>query len=740
VFFPLRQQVAILAKDKFERFGILVPFEHQRTTKDSGQKENGHHNYEANDFAARCYIGNVKEVLEFLAAASDTDDDSSSNGGVWKPSTPPLPSGGWKPSTPPPPNNGGGSFAKDDDDDDGPTFRPDDDDDDGPTFRPDDDDDDGGNSGWKPTSTPNNNSAAMPWDTSGGNDNAVAGNSSMPWDATPNDENDNNESTMPWNNDTGATTSMPWDNNNDASTGNNDDPPLPWATNNKIIEDASNKKRSFQDMNGDNNSEDGNDGNNKGATFHTDTGAAAADAFYSGLTRNLATRDRSMLYHMKCFNNWVKATQIAELDPKTTMPKQALRVLDLACGKGGDLTKWTIHQRGMRNYVGIDVARGSLKDAAERARSMRKNNRLQKAVFACADLGSDVPGRKRNPRSKQMQKLLTWSIEDEAPYESGEPKFNMVRGGGIKETDRFDIVSIQFAIHYMMQTRKRARRFFHTVSQLLDVGGNLAFTTIDAMVIVDHIMNLGHNYHFEEEKDDPNFKKVVVEVGGGACRLTFEKEIVQKIIGSTSDGTKGEDDLFGLEYTFTLVEGDDHAAGMGDAVNLPEWLTPLPVLVALAKEAGLELEYAQNFHKFFQVHDDPMKYPAAHRLLNNMKVPNRMGTISDDEWSIIRLYMAVRFRKVRESSIVIDEEGGEEHEQDDNDDASGKEDAASHLEESNNSAPTRRKVELDPIKAKKMYPMAMMKAKKIAGDQWNSFSREEKEERTQIELETLAAK
>mgnify|MGYP000482622023 CR=1 FL=1 len=50
-------------------------------------------------------------------------------------------------------------------------------------------------------------------------------------------------------------------------------------------------------------------------------------------------------------------------------------------------------------------------------------------------------------------------------------------------------------------------------------------------------------------------------------------------------------------------------------------------------------------------------------------------------------------------------------------------------------------VELDPIKAKKMLPMAMMKAKKIAGEEkWKSFSSDEKKRWTQIELEKIAAK
>ena len=723
------RKVAILAKDKYDRFGMLVPFE-QAPKKEGGSK------YGPNDFAVRVCIGEIKEVINFLSASSG-NTTSISESDDWRPSTPPLPSGGgFRPTTPPVPSGGNDETRNGD----GPTFQPDEDnDDDGPTFRPDNDDDNGNEGGWKPSTPPmesSNNASSMPWDTSDAG-NGESSSSAMPWEDSASNDNadaDNNTSSMPWetsddNNNEGETTSsMPWHTGGDNQSSSD----TPWASTSAGNDGAFQaKKRSFDEMNQHHDGDADNDEEKKetGETFHSNKGAAAADKFYSELIRNLGTRDKSILYHMKCFNNWVKATQIAELDPITGNHRQPLRVLDLACGKGGDLTKWIIHKRGMRNYVGIDVARGSLKDAAERARTLRKRNKLTKAVFSCADLGSDVPGRLSHPKAKGMQKLLTWSLEDEAPFETGEPEFNMVAGGGISPYDKFDIVSIQFAIHYMMQTGTRARRFFHTVSQLLDIGGNLAFTTIDARVIVDHMMNLGYDFHFDGGKE-PDFNEVVVEAGGGACRLKFEPHIVKKLFQCREDGTKGEEDLFGLEYTFTLVEGEDHAAGMGDAVNLPEWLIPIPVLVALGKEAGLELEYAHNFHEFYQARSDPSTHSAALQLLKNMKVPNRTGTISEEEWSIIRLYLAVRFKKVRESSIVINEDGEAE-----------KGEVLGQPElESVDSPPKPPKVELDPIKAKKMYPIAMMKAKKIAGENWNTFSREEKEALTQKELEKLAAK
>ena len=446
-------------------------------------------------------------------------------------------------------------------------------------------------------------------------------------------------------------------------------------------------------------------------TFHQDSGAAAADQFYSNLTRSLDTRADSKLYHMRAFNGWVKATQIAELDPKTSN-RGALRVLDLACGKGGDLGKWVLHDRGILNYVGSDVARGSLQDAAIRARAMRK--KLPRCTFTCADLGADVPGRLRSAKHTYMQKLLTWSLEKESEYAHGDPDFKMVRGGGISMSDKFDVVSIQFAIHYMMSSRQRARRFFQTVSELLDIGGNLIVTTIDARVVMDHMLKLGLNYHYLNVTEDPG--AVTVKVGGGACQIRFEPETVKRIFSSSSDGTEQDaDDLFGLEYTFTLVEGSDHASGVGDAVNLPEWLSPLPLLKSLAADAGLELDYAQNFHEFFKERENPASFSSAHTALYNMKVLNRKGSISSEEWEISRLYMALKFRKVRESRISLDESDDEAQP----DDEMGIDD-------------------IDPEVKMKLMPMAMMKAKKAAGAEWKGLLPDEKTALIEAEVVKLA--
>lgn len=374
--------------------------------------------------------------------------------------------------------------------------------------------------------------------------------------------------------------------------------------------------------------------------------------------------------------------------------------------KASGMSKPLLWQYLLKSHGSFGIA--ALVDAALRARKMRK--KMKRCTFSCADLGHDVPGRLRSLKHKHMQKLLTWSLQNESPSENRPPEFKTIRGGGIQPEDRFDVVSIQFAIHYMMQTRNRARRFFRTVSQLLEVGGNLIATTIDARVIISHLLNLGFDLHF----DDPSggiSSEAVISVGGGACRITFEPSIVQKIFTQNRISEELPERMFGLEYTFTLVEGSDHGAGVGDAVNLPEWLTPIPVLVGLAKEVGLELEYAQNFHEFYKERSDPLTHAASHSSLYNMKVLNKNGSISEEEWEISRLYMAIKFKKVSEPNLtpLSDDEAEEDDDEDD---------------------------EIDPATKAKFMPIAMLKAKK-ANVSWAALSTEERMGLVEVELKKL---
>jgi mRNA capping enzyme len=58
----------------------------------------------------------------------------------------------------------------------------------------------------------------------------------------------------------------------------------------------------------------------------------------------------------------------------------------------------------------------------------------------------------------------------------------------IAEHDVYDIVSMQFALHYMGQTEAKLRKFFRFISDRMRLGAQFIATTADARVLVDLLM------------------------------------------------------------------------------------------------------------------------------------------------------------------------------------------------------------------------------------------------------------
>ena len=132
---------------------------------------------------------------------------------------------------------------------------------------------------------------------------------------------------------------------------------------------------------------------------------AAAD-FYNSLkrTRQQGERGQTRIYHLRRLNNWVKA----EIIQQACRGKEAPSILDLACGKGGDLGKFIRAAPG--RYVGVDIAKTSLEDAVERLESdSRRWGAVPVTLVECSLGGSSIL--EASPR--QVYADQAWST---APY------------------------------------------------------------------------------------------------------------------------------------------------------------------------------------------------------------------------------------------------------------------------------------------------------------------------------------
>ena len=69
----------------------------------------------------------------------------------------------------------------------------------------------------------------------------------------------------------------------------------------------------------------------------------------------------------RSFNNWTKSMLINEYMDKIRRAegfRGQVSVLDLGCGKGGDLTKW--HKAKVDHVVGVDIAATSIEQCKDR--------------------------------------------------------------------------------------------------------------------------------------------------------------------------------------------------------------------------------------------------------------------------------------------------------------------------------------------------------------------------------------
>lgn len=183
----------------------------------------------------------------------------------------------------------------------------------------------------------------------------------------------------------------------------------------------------------------------------TEEHASVVAAHYNLLEeKGLKERFNSPIFYLRNFNNWVKSVLIQEYTDKLREKDygRALRVLDICCGKGGDLSKW--QKARVERVVFADIAEVSVKQCKARYEDQKQRcGRLFSAEFIAADCT------KETLRDKYTDPSIS-----------------------------FDIVSCQFGLHYSFESYTQARRMLTNISECLKPDGYFFGTIPDAYEIV----------------------------------------------------------------------------------------------------------------------------------------------------------------------------------------------------------------------------------------------------------------
>jgi SAM-dependent methyltransferase len=189
------------------------------------------------------------------------------------------------------------------------------------------------------------------------------------------------------------------------------------------------------------------------------------DVYYQ-LKTDLASPQRD-------FHNWIKSVLIYNYCSKDINNEKQI-VLDIGIGRGGDIMKYYSAKVG--ELVGIDPDNNGINSATDGAYSRYNNMKRKfpgftKMTFMVADAGIKL---NLNDQSKVAN----------AMDDKNKQYINTIFGETEKDKSmKFDIISSQFALHYLFKDENTFNNLCENVNKLLKPNGYFVITTMDGDLV-----------------------------------------------------------------------------------------------------------------------------------------------------------------------------------------------------------------------------------------------------------------
>ncbi|EEQ92667.1 mRNA cap guanine-N7 methyltransferase [Blastomyces dermatitidis] len=359
----------------------------------------------------------------------------------------------------------------------------------------------------------------------------------------------------------------------------------------------------------------------------------------------------SRIKGLRSFNNWIKSTVIQKFSPDEEFlartngrdwagaepaEEKKLLVIDVGCGKGGDLGKWQQAPQPVDLYVGLDPAEISIEQARERYISMRRGkDRIRgrgHPLFHAEFYPKDCFGEWVGDIPIVQQVGIDGSVGPD-----GSMMAARWGGGG------FDIVVSMFSMHYAFESEEKARQMLHNVAGLLKKGGRFIGVGPNSDVLSAKVVE------FHEKK-----KQQEVAAAAAAAKLDSEREDGEveespmtvpewgnSIYRVRFPGETPEDGVFrpafGWKYSYFMEEAVE---------EIPEYVVPWEAFRALTQDYNLELQYRKPFLDIWnEEKDDPILGPLSERMGVRARGGGPM-LVNEEELEAASFYHAFCFYKV----------------------------------------------------------------------------------------------
>ncbi|EDV21195.1 uncharacterized protein TRIADDRAFT_30586, partial [Trichoplax adhaerens] len=201
-------------------------------------------------------------------------------------------------------------------------------------------------------------------------------------------------------------------------------------------------------------------------------------------------RYESRIFFLRNFNNWVKSMLIGDIIERIKKQnlienKRTIKVLDMACGKGGDIKKWM--QGDVSYIVFTDIAGISVEQC-----------------------------RKRYEDTKNSSKTVNFFGAEFITADSAQQRLkDLYKDSNIK----FDVTSCQFAFHYSFESQEKAELMLQNACECLRPGGYFIGTTPNAYEIVRRARE----------------SETGLQFGNSVYNIKFDQEHFMKLFGGKYD-------------------------------------------------------------------------------------------------------------------------------------------------------------------------------------------------------------
>ncbi|XP_059060469.1 mRNA cap guanine-N7 methyltransferase [Achroia grisella] len=316
--------------------------------------------------------------------------------------------------------------------------------------------------------------------------------------------------------------------------------------------------------------------------------------------KGLRERFKSPIFYVRNFNNWVKSVLIQEFTDKVREKDygKAVNVLDICCGKGGDLSKW--QKARVEKVIFADIADVSVQQCKTRYDDLRRRcGRLFSAEFIAADCTKDT-------------------LRDKY----SDPSIN------------FDLVSCQFGLHYSFESLSQARRMLTNISECLRPGGYFFGTIPDAYEIISR-----------SKKSNGSFGNRIFNI-----KLLFDSKTGYPLFGAKYDfHLEGVVDCpeFLVNFELLVKLAAEYGLELVYKARFPDFFK------------DHSDSYKQLLHRIicFESYPAPpgkeligeeVEYEHALEFWESMEKKNerdRIGTMSMCEWEVATIYMTFAFKK-----------------------------------------------------------------------------------------------